>query len=162
VTGTVSTQIENSPLRSTRKIIESLQLDYSEYSTYRDKYLDYGAIYQPDKEITSTLDRLLSAGYGLALYTNCTQTQTDKTLKELSLDDKFEFYLTIKDAYRKPNTNGIIRICEHFDIKPENLISIGNDYEKDLEPIEKLGGNSILIESERDLKEACEIIMASG
>lgn len=96
-------------------------LDYSNRLSYI-PFLKY-MIIEPGLK---PLLKYLKSKYKTAVATNRTDTM-EIVLSENDLDGQFDLVVTALDVKRpKPSPDPLIKIIDHFDVKPENLIYIGD------------------------------------
>ena len=74
-------------------------------------------------------------------------TATENRIRWAGLEpDMFAAYTTYEDChYCKPNTKYYLELLEKLDLKPEECIMIGNDYEEDMMPTATLGMQGFLL-----------------
>jgi len=96
-------------------------LDYSNSISYI-PFLKYMTI----EPYLKPLLNYLKGKYKIAVATNRTDTMSC-VLNENNLDGYFDIVVTSLDVKRpKPHPDPIIKILDHFDVKPDNLIYIGD------------------------------------
>ena len=60
--------------------------------------------------------------------------------------EDFVFYTTYENSrYCKPNPKYYEEILQRLDLKPEECVMVGNDFEEDMVPTEKLGIQGFLL-----------------
>ncbi|MBF0252642.1 MAG: HAD-IA family hydrolase [Candidatus Omnitrophica bacterium] len=90
----------------------------------------------------------LSNKYHLAMVTNNGEEVAHKILGALGIDDLFEVVVGA-DTYlsQKPNTLMFQAVINHFALTPDQVVSIGDNPKYDVDPIEKLGGDGVLVKN---------------
>lgn len=88
----------------------------------------------------------LKSCYKLGLITDGLKKVQEKKLKILGLKSFFDkiIYTNGNTAYEKPNVKPFKEILEEFGIKPNEVVSIGNDPKKDFFPGNKLGIHTVM------------------
>ncbi|MGA1847357.1 HAD family hydrolase [Deferribacter abyssi] len=81
---------------------------------------------KPEKKLKETLNILYNNGYNLAIFTNRGQS-LHYLLDHFGLNKYFKIKITSFDVKNpKPNPEGIYKILDFFQIKPENALYIGD------------------------------------
>lgn len=74
--------------------------------------------------------------YILVIATNATISDTDamkRALRRIDAEKYFRFFFSSKDlGVEKPNKNFFLSIAEKIEEKPEDIMMVGNSYEKDI------------------------------
>ena len=101
----------------------------------------------PFPESKEALLFLKHAGIQTGILTDAPYGMDNKfALQSISdLSDLTDFFVSSVDAgYRKPHSAGYLKLLEHFEVSPDEMIYIG-DEEKDIAGANKLGIISVLI-----------------
>ncbi|MFA5747217.1 MAG: HAD family hydrolase [Candidatus Paceibacterota bacterium] len=80
------------------------------------------------------------------ILTNASQWVVDTA----KLDKKFEVFYP---EYKKPDERSFQSVLDHFEVRPEETVMIGNSLEEDIYPAKKMGITTILIDRGRKLPE---------
>ncbi|MDE6655755.1 MAG: HAD family hydrolase, partial [Anaeroplasmataceae bacterium] len=99
------------------------------------------------KGVKQLLKKLKSEGYSLYVLSNAQEAFTMPELKKLGIMHYFDgIAISSKYGVKKPNLEFFQRAIKNFNAKGE-IWMVGNDAECDIYPAEKLGLNTIFIES---------------
>ena len=94
------------------------------------------------------LAKLKENNYKLFVLSNAQEAFTTNELKKLKIYDYFDGIAISSDyGIKKPNKEFFIKAIENFDIKNDDIIMIGNDYNCDIFPANELGLKTIFIET---------------
>lgn len=102
------------------------------YDTARKDYFDfYTSEHQNMVKSFNGLDEILellkASNKNLAVFTGKGKDSTRITLEKLNMNHYFDLIVTGDDVVKhKPSGEGIIKILEHFDENPENVLMIGD------------------------------------
>lgn len=112
---------------------------------FRKSSIKYIRLYSGVKKLLNTL---VKKGHHLYVLSNAQSAFTLPELKKLKIDSYFNG-IAISSEYgvKKPNQNFFLKAIETFEIKEEEIIMIGNDFECDIQPAKELGFKTIFIES---------------
>lgn len=89
------------------------------------------------------------------ILTNASQWVVDTA----KLDKKFEVFYP---EYKKPDERAFQSVLDHFEVRPEETVMIGNSLEEDIDPAKKMGITTILIDRERKLPEQKDTLKISS
>lgn len=143
----------------TREAFETYGLDTKAYYLYRNDRIDW-RIFNAFNPVTFDVLSLLEyLQYDLVLYTDCYSVQVEETLKILNVKQFFKLIVSAELGFKKPSHDVFTYISKQLDIVPSELLMVANDWKQDLAPLHDLNGNTILIESEKELDEAQNIIL---
>lgn len=84
---------------------------------------------------------------------------SDANLMKLALArvelDKFfrEFFTSRELGFQKPNIEFFVEILKRLNLKAKEVIMVGNDYIKDIQPAKKVGMSTILYSKDKQVKE---------
>lgn len=134
-----------------RRINPQAELDAvkSEFYSY------FKADAQPFPDARDTLSALKQRGIKTGILTDVAYGMDNRfSLKDIAmLSDFIDIALTSVDVgFRKPNSAGFLKLLEYFDIRPDEMMYVG-DEEKDIVGANKLGIVSVRINRSGDAKE---------
>ena len=148
---------------STKSILETNKIPYGKYLDYRDRNYNYKKEYSKSP-LLQNLFRKLSKKYRLIVLTNTTKYFAKRSTTLLGINNYFDFIisreLTLnKKVIKKPNIKVYDLILYLAECEPNEILVLGNKYEKDIKPFEERGASGILIENETYLeKELLKIL----
>lgn len=100
---------------------EEARKDYYQY------YSDHHGIAELYEGIKEILHHLKSKGYPIGIFTGKGKTASLITLKKLGVDLYFDLIVTGNDVENhKPSPEGILKFVNHFGLKPERVLMIGD------------------------------------
>ncbi len=103
------------------KIDEAMDI-YLQY--YRDHHGELARLHPGMREV---LDFIKGRGCKLAIFTGKGSHTTRITLQEFGIEDHFDYVVTGNDVVKhKPSSEGILNILNHFNLKPEEVLMIGD------------------------------------
>ncbi len=112
---------------------------------FRKKSTSYIRLY---KNVIRLLKELKAKGYKLYVLSNAQASFTIPEIKKLKIYKYFDDIAISSDyGVKKPNEQFYINAMNKFNIIPSDTIMIGNDYECDIAPANKLGIKTIFIKS---------------
>ena len=112
---------------------------------FRKKSTSYIRLY---KNVIRLLKELKAKGYKLYVLSNAQASFTIPEIKKLKIYKYFDDIAISSDyGVKKPNEQFYINAMNKFNILPSDTIMIGNDYECDIAPANKLGIKTIFIKS---------------
>lgn len=95
-----------------------------EYYTYYSEHHGIAGLYEGIKEI---LEHLKSKNYPIGIFTGKGRDASLITLKKLEVDHYFDLIVTGDDVKNhKPSPEGIQKFVNHFKLKPEKVLMIGD------------------------------------
>lgn len=136
---------------STTSALQKAGLDVKKYYAYRNSNINWNLFHTYSKEVSLFLKELDNLGFTLVLYTDCYANQVAETLQIMKCTDVFSIIVSSENGFKKPSKNAYLWVAEQVNEPVENLLVVANDWNNDLEPIDTLGGNTIWIESEKQL-----------
>jgi FMN phosphatase YigB (HAD superfamily) len=150
--------IKNLP-QDTTPALKLCGLDPNQYYKFRNKNIDWNSFNSYSETTITTLNELTYQGYNLVLYTDCFLSQIEPTLSILKATSYFQLIISKEMNFNKPSYKAYQFIAKEFGVNINQLLMIANDWEKDLRPLQEIGGNTIFIESEKYLNDAKKIII---
>ena len=95
-----------------------------DYYRYYSDHHGIAGLYEGIKEI---LQHLKSKGYPIGIFTGKGRTASLITLEKLGVDYYFDLIVTGDDVENhKPSPEGILKFVNHFGLKPERVLMIGD------------------------------------
>lgn len=95
-----------------------------DYYRYYSEHHGIAGLYEGIKEI---LHQLKSKGYPIGIFTGKGRTASLITLEKLEVDHYFDLIITGDDVENhKPSPEGILKFVNHFGLKPERVLMIGD------------------------------------
>jgi HAD superfamily hydrolase (TIGR01549 family) len=122
------------------------------WNKYRDEKFALSRLVSYDPELEEGVRRLGSS-YHLAIVTNNTLITTKNILAKLGLADA-DFSLIItsdSELSVKPISKCFIHVAERLTISPHAMLSIGDRFKVDIEPLLALGGSGILVSGPKEI-----------
>lgn len=113
--------------------------------------------------VDHSLIEYLNDRFVLFLLTNNTEQITKKILKDLRINERY-FSKIVTSDFRKDNEdsfskkNGFKYIQRASGFSYASMLSVGDRYNVDIEPLLKLGGNGILINNPKELEKLEKVI----
>jgi pyrophosphatase PpaX len=102
--------------------IDSVMKDY--LSFYRKHHNQLAQIYPGMENILSSIKE---SGKTLALFTGKGTPTATITLQEFHIEKYFDYVVTGNDVIkRKPSSEGLFKIMEHFALQPDELLMVGD------------------------------------
>jgi pyrophosphatase PpaX len=102
--------------------IDEAMTRYLEF--YRDHHAELARLHPGMKEV---LEFVKQRGCKLAIFTGKGLHTTRISLEELGISHYFDYIVTGNDVVNhKPSPEGLIKILEHFSLKPEEAVMIGD------------------------------------
>ena len=100
---------------------------------------------EPDEEINSWINRL-SKTYNMILLTNGKSYEQRMKLKKLGLENIFKLYISGETYISKPKEKAFINVPEKENIVASETMMIGDSLHHDINPANKLGMKTCLVE----------------
>ena len=100
---------------------------------------------KPDEEINSWINRL-SKTYNMILLTNGKSYEQRMKLKKLGLENVFKLYISGETYISKPKEKAFINVLEKENIVASETMMIGDSLHHDINPANKLGMKTCLVE----------------
>ncbi|MCD6421632.1 MAG: HAD family hydrolase [Thaumarchaeota archaeon] len=140
-------------LREVRARLGSITLGLKELGISRStfysallKRLDPGKHIEPRPELLKLFSNLRRMGLKLGCHTNASRALAEKVLEALGVDSKvFDVIITCDDADPKPTIDGYLKILNLLNLKPEEVLYVGDRWRVELEPAKKLGMRTALV-----------------
>lgn len=96
----------------------------------------------PLPEVRETLQRLHTDGrYRLAVFTKGELLDQENKLERSGLGGYFEYMETVSNK----GQDDYVALCDHLDVKPEELVMVGNSFRSDIAPALAVGCHAIHI-----------------
>lgn len=96
----------------------------------------------PLPEVRDTLQRLHTDGrYRLAVFTKGELLDQESKLKRSGLGGYFEYMETVSNK----GQDDYVALCDHLDVRPEELVMVGNSFRSDIAPALAVGCHAIHI-----------------
>lgn len=96
----------------------------------------------PLPEVRDTLQRLHTDGrYRLAVFTKGELLDQESKLERSGLGGYFEYMETVSNK----GQDDYVALCDHLDVKPEELVMVGNSFRSDIAPALAVGCHAIHI-----------------
>lgn len=96
----------------------------------------------PLPEVRDTLQRLHTDGrYRLAVFTKGELLDQESKLERSGLGGYFEYMETVSNK----GQDDYLALCDHLDVKPEELVMVGNSFRSDIAPALAVGCHAIHI-----------------
>jgi putative hydrolase of the HAD superfamily len=90
--------------------------------------------------VQETLDQLKSRGLKLALVTDADVDNAMKRLNKTDLQDDFDIFIsTDMTGKKKPAPDSLLLAVEKLELKPEEIILVGDSLRRDIDPAKNLG-----------------------
>lgn len=94
----------------------------------------------PLPEVRDTLQRLHTDGrYRLAVFTKGELLDQESKLERSGLGGYFEYMETVSNK----GQDDYVALCDHLDVKPEELVMVGNSFRSDIAPALAVGCHAI-------------------
>ena len=96
----------------------------------------------PLPEVRDTLQRLHTDGrYRLAVFTKGELLDQESKLERSGLGGYFEYMETVSNK----GQDDYVALCDHLDVRPEELVMVGNSFRSDIAPALAVGCHAIHI-----------------
>ncbi len=139
-------------------IAEKYNISIQEVVRWREELFHPENFLKPDIKLYNTLTRL-KAQYRIAAVTNNPTSIAKRTLKALQIEEFFELVIGLDVTFEsKPTMAPYQLVREELNMKPEELVSIGDRFEVDLELPVSNGMAGILIENLEDAYSLTDIL----
>jgi FMN phosphatase YigB (HAD superfamily) len=129
-----------------------------EYYNYRNAHIDWALFCKYNEHTYNTLNILKENGYKLVLYSDCYWEQILATINILKLNEIFDLILSKENGFDKPTPRAYQYIAEYFGVSPANILGVANDLNKDLLPLKFIGGQTMLVKSEKEISRTIDYI----
>ncbi len=124
-----------------------IYLKASEIATeYELRALKNAAIEEKAREVISKLNKM---GYIIAIYSLSGRKYVQEVVSKLELWSEIELIITREDAKPKPYPDGLLRICEKLNAKPQECIYVGDHY-LDAEAARNAGCHAIILKNKKN------------
>jgi putative hydrolase of the HAD superfamily len=118
---------------------------------YNTAYFDPRDLLMPDEVLRSSLEAVKKK-YTLAVLTNNNETQTERTLEALGIQNLFDNVFTYNSFnLLKPDPSFFMRVVECLKVLPAACCFIGDRYDVDLKPAKKIGMSIREVRGPKDL-----------
>lgn len=99
----------------------------------------------PYKNVIPTLSKIRKKGIRLGILTDAPKLQAYTRLVEMGMHKKFDVILTYDDTKRKkPNPKPFIMIAKKMNLKPEQILFVGDSLSRDVKGAKKVGMRTVL------------------
>jgi len=140
-------------LREVRSRLGSITLGLRELGISRSAFydallrrLDPGKHIKPRPELLKLFSNLRRMGLKLGCHTNASRALAEKVLEALGVSPEvFDVMITCDDADPKPTLEGYLKILDLLNLKPEEVLYVGDRWRVELEPAKKLGMRTALV-----------------
>jgi HAD superfamily hydrolase (TIGR01549 family) len=134
------------PQASVSALMVKLGVPLEEWNRYRDERLSLADQISYDRTLEVTV-RQLSAHFRLVINTNNTRHITNRILVKLGLS-KCNFSLIVTSDSEmpvKPRSASFLYVADQLRTNPKEMLSVGDRYEVDIEPLLALGGSGVVV-----------------
>ncbi len=140
-------------------IAEKYNIPISEVVKWREELFHPESFLQPDRKLHDTLSKLKTK-YHIAAVTNNPTSIAMRTLKALQIESFFQPVIGLDVTFiSKPTMAPYRLVMDQLSMKPEELVSIGDRFEVDLELPVSSGMAGILVESLDDAYSLADILL---
>ncbi len=143
------------------EIAESIASDYDlsvkDWERFKDSRVKPEEYLSYDQRLINVLD-FLAGKYTLVLVSNNTRFQAIQILYALGVKDYKKYFKIFKTSARKPSTHIFQYAAQQLSVLPEQCVSIGDSYEKDIKPALNLGMHGIHISSYKEFIEIADTV----
>ncbi|MCL2383562.1 MAG: HAD family hydrolase [Oscillospiraceae bacterium] len=138
--------IEKGTLTTKSNILKEAGFNNSEYQDFNAN-VDITQYLKPIEETVQTITYLASK-YELGIITNINNHFVQKVLKAIGLSNTlFSHYVTSDDTPEaKPSLAPFLIAAEKAKVLPEEIVYVGDNIKKDMEPAKKVGMKTILLD----------------
>lgn len=154
----IAAEFKNTHLRipTFTEIAERIGFDHEfnvkDWERFKNKHIDPQEYLSEDPILINALKQL-ARRYTVVLLTNNTRQQTIRILYALGVRDYRTYFKFLKTNARKPSPYIFQYVARKFSVKPQQCVSIGDSYEKDIKPALSMGMQSIHVSSHKDFIE---------
>ncbi|MBU0503939.1 MAG: ROK family protein, partial [Candidatus Omnitrophica bacterium] len=133
------------------QIILALGLNLEDWEEFNIKEVNPRDYLVSDKRLQEVL-LFLSRSYKLAVLTNNSGVQSQRTLQALGISGFFNVKLSRSDTGTfKPNLKAFLKVAEELALSPGDILSIGDRQDMDILPAIHIGMQGLLIRSLEDI-----------
>ena len=100
---------------------------------------------KPNKEVNQWIKRL-NKKYKMIILTNGKSCEQRRKIEKLGLDNMFKLYISGETHISKPNEKAFINVLEKENIVASETMMIGDSLHHDINPANKLGMKTCLVE----------------
>ena len=100
---------------------------------------------KPDKEVNQWIKRL-NKKYKMIILTNGKSCEQRRKIEKLGLDNMFKLYISGETHISKPKAEAFINVLEKENIVASETMMIGDSLHHDINPANKLGMKTCLVE----------------
>lgn len=105
--------------------------------------------------VSSTLNELRKRGYKLVILSDAPRVQAWIRLAAMGIQDKFDYVITFDDTKRKkPDKKPFLLALKKLNLKPEEVVMIGDSVNRDLKTANRLGMKTVLAKYGQTQKES--------
>ncbi|WP_027344349.1 HAD family hydrolase [Hamadaea tsunoensis] len=137
-------------------------VDPARWSAYRSRHLDIAAGLSRDEELVAAVRRL-SGHLPVALLTNNTRTLAGRILAKIGFPDGvFTAVVGAEDtgAQPKPSPAAFGIVLDRLGVGAPGTWSVGDRYDIDVAPLERLGGAGVTVEGPGEIGEAVGLLLS--
>lgn len=111
---------------------------------YKQQFKFISELIKPNDKEIGLIERL-KENYNLAILTNGTSVEQREKIEKLGLTGLFKVYISEEMWMGKPRPQAFLNVIEDNDFKIEETIMVGDSLHHDIEPAEKLGLKTCLV-----------------
>jgi HAD superfamily hydrolase (TIGR01509 family) len=99
----------------------------------------------PYPEVGRTLAKLKKKGLALAIVTDAPKVKAYQRLLAMGMDKMFDLVIGFEDTSQKKSTGIPLRVAlQRLNLRPEEVLAVGDSMERDVEPARKIGMGTVL------------------
>lgn len=146
--------VMNGESKSATEFFLRTGISSEEWNTYRDKHFRVNAINKDTAVDSKLMEQFYELGK-LVLLSSNSLNNIYKILNHISISKRFFSEIVCSDnkqgegSFNKKEEMKLI--AKSFHVSPKEMISIGDRYKTDIEPMLELGGKGVLIDNPSDL-----------
>jgi len=115
------------------------------------KKLDPSQSIQPRPELKDMLNKLREMEFKVGCHTNSSRELARLVLNALGLDlEDFDIVVTSDDAEPKPMPDGYLKILNQLNLRPEEVLYVGDRWRIEVKPAKELGMKTALVSRKRE------------
>ncbi len=136
------------------EILRELGLTVDDWEEYNADKIHPERYLKRDGDLKRVLQKLKADGYTLVIFTNNSDSQTERILKALGIEqcfDRNQIFTRTALKTSKPSLESFRAVCERLGLRPEQCFSLGHRDEVDISPARLMGMKAMLIESLDDI-----------
>jgi len=137
---------------SVTDLIKDLGISLSYWNKVRDNEFDISSLLKPSKELIASVN-LICKNYKTAILTNNTKFSAIRILKKIGFPpDTFTYLHTSDDSnITKPMSEVFEIVADRLAVPYNEILSIGDRFEIDIEPVLKIGGSGVLVNGPQEV-----------